>query len=876
MTDLRRVRELFDQAIDLEPEQRRAFISGLSGADQTLIPELEELLAVDEDIEDLRLDFQANLPSQIGSYVITKEIARGGMSIVYEGTRRIDDTTVRFAIKVLPVGLGIEPLINRLAHERRILSWLEHPHITRLVDAGVTSDGRPYLVMEHVDGVTITDYCRRAALSVAERLELFRTVTRAVHFAHQHLVVHRDLKPSNILVDAHGSVKLLDFGIAKILDTGNAFAALTTPTLPAPMTPDYASPEQLRRGAVTTASDIYALGVLLWELLTGASFAATWPGGPTERLRHPATPPSQAGGLQRSERRRLSGDLDAIVLRALELEPARRYLSAEALSDDLHRFCTGQPVAARRWSRWSLVWRFARRNAAAVAASSVAVLALLGLTTSLTLQTRWLGAERDRAQTAKETLLDVLGQLDPDRAPAEDLSVENLLDHGIERIHARFPDDPNTRAELIYELARIYVHLRLPARARALYEEVWRLEQAHDLSHDRQLRARLAVIKIDQAAYSLSVTHQEMLDVLASLRERPVQDLGLRVEVLVDVARTSHRIGRMEEAAEIYRQALAARAELPAGDLRLAHVDHELGFVLAEQWHTVEAELHLRRALEAQQIAGKRFGTLAALLDLGHLLVKAGRQDEGLALLQEAEFSADDLLVRHHPNTTDLLSKLIYAHHMVGDLDGARQYTLQFEANRRAHPDAVPWVQIEVLTFMAGLTLDRGECDAARGQLTEALNLSNRTSAGGPRLRHALVSEQARIDVECGRDGEAEALMSTLAQRADPDDDPVIHVEDVLSQATLAHHHRDDAVCLARVEEAARTLSLLVGPRHWRWARAEVLGAACRAAVGQCEGAVTQARAALALLEELRGSGARVVETARSHLAEIEAACPRP
>ena len=310
-------------------------------------------------------------------YELLSEIGRGGMGVVYLARRADDEFQRRVAIKLVSGGLADEVALGRFRSERQISASLDHPHIARLLDGGTTAAGEPYFVMEYVEGEPLLSYCETRGLTTRERLRLFQDVCAAVQYAHQNLVVHRDLKPGNILVTPDGQAKLLDFGIAKMLDPGTARTGPETSTLYRMLTPDYASPEQVRGQPVTTASDVYALGVVLYELVSGRRPYHVQNPEPAELLRlvcdeDPDKPSTVAAA------RDVSGDVDAIVMKAMRKEPQLRYLSAEALSEDIARYLQGRPVLARRGTSGYRAGKFVRRHRFGVAAAAVILLALAG------------------------------------------------------------------------------------------------------------------------------------------------------------------------------------------------------------------------------------------------------------------------------------------------------------------------------------------------------------------------------------------------------------------------------------------------------------------------------------------------------------------
>jgi eukaryotic-like serine/threonine-protein kinase len=418
-----RIEEIFRTVVDRPADERDAYLTRACGADEDLRREVISLLDRDtaEDfirapIANAALAFtassKANLTGdRIGPYRATRLIGRGGMGDVYEAERDDEQFKQQVAIKIIRRGMDTDFVRDRFLRERQILASLDHPHIARLFDGGETEDGRPYFVMEFVDGEPITAYCRHRELSLVEKLKLFRDVCSAVQNAHQNLVVHRDLKPSNIMVTASsdgkgGAPKLLDFGIAKLLAPDPGEAVTRTQTALRMMTPDYASPEQARGGAITTATDVYSLGVVLYELLTARRPYQFETYSPLEVERAicdtQAPPPSEAArqqaGAPSKLARHLAGDLDNIVLMALRKEPERRYQSVEQFSEDLRRYLSGLPVAARADSFVYRASKFMRRHRAAVIAAALVSLSLLGGIIATTFAARQARGERARAE----------------------------------------------------------------------------------------------------------------------------------------------------------------------------------------------------------------------------------------------------------------------------------------------------------------------------------------------------------------------------------------------------------------------------------------------------------------------------------------------
>jgi len=388
------IEEIFQGALEQPPAERKQFVERACENDQELLPEIESLLESDNDAEgvlrsliedDLKEVAQASnlseIDLQLGPYHLVRELDSGGMGIVYLAVRSDDHYFQVVAIKMIRKGQDSPELVHRFRMERQILATLNHPGIGTILDGGETTDGRPFIVMEYVEGQPITLASQSRGLSIRQRIDLFRSVCSAVHYAHQKLIIHRDIKPSNVMVTPDGMVKLIDFGISKPLAPQLAPGDdSTTATNIRRMTPDYASPEQIQGKQLTTATDIYSLGVLLFELLTGSrpytlnNLSAVV----ADRVvsEQSGTKPSSVPGISSAARKELSGDLDRIVLKAMDLDPSRRYLSVQHLNEDLLRYLKGKTISARKTTPIYLLTKFARRHKAGVITACIIALAL--------------------------------------------------------------------------------------------------------------------------------------------------------------------------------------------------------------------------------------------------------------------------------------------------------------------------------------------------------------------------------------------------------------------------------------------------------------------------------------------------------------------
>jgi non-specific serine/threonine protein kinase/serine/threonine-protein kinase len=463
-----RVQDVFQDAVMRAPEARAAFLDEACEADAELRREVESLLVSHQEAggflsRPVPLETGLGQPAamspaetrRVGPYRVLGTIAQGGMGTVYRAVRDDDTFQKTVALKLVRGGAASDYLERRFRQERQILARLQHPNIAAILDGGTTDEGDPYLVMEHVEGRPLTVYCSEEGLGTRERLVIFGAVCGAVQYAHQNLVVHRDLKPDNILVTAEGTPKLLDFGIAKLLAAGVDPDTAPTATLLPMMTPEYASPEQVKGEPVTTASDVYSLGVVLYELLAGRRPYAVKTDSLQEIVRAVCQteppPPSIAvktreGGAAaepatgtRPTASELKGDLDTIVLRALHKEPARRYASVQEFADDLRRHLDGQPVRARADTLGYRAGKFVRRHRVAVTAGALVMLSLLGGIVATVRQQRIAEAHRARAEArfadvrrlANSFLFEFEGAIRdlPGSTPARQLVVKKALEY---------------------------------------------------------------------------------------------------------------------------------------------------------------------------------------------------------------------------------------------------------------------------------------------------------------------------------------------------------------------------------------------------------------------------------------------------------------
>jgi serine/threonine-protein kinase len=643
----KRVTDLFDRAAAMPIEERTAFIAHQCGEDAELRTEVESLLAFDHgdgdafggSVRDAVIDAAATLTTpvqQIGPYRLIKEIGAGGMGSVFLAERE-GDFDQRVAIKIVR-GIISRDALQRFRSERQILASLQHPNIARLLDGGTMPDGTPYLVMEFVDGVPIDQYCRDHHLTNRARVELFLQVCAAVSYAHRNLVIHRDLKPSNILVTADGTPKLLDFGIAKLLEA-EGDAQLTQPSMRI-MTPHYASPEQVRGDAMTTAADVYGLGVLLYVLLSEQRpyKIETTRSEEIERIvcnSEPPRPSSVEAGDARV--RELRGDLDIIVMKAIEKDPSQRFASVDLLAEDLHRWTDGRPITARASSWGYRTRRFVARHRVGVGVAAVFVMMIAGFGYALARSAARARAERDSAERVTEMLIQMFSGSDPRSLRGNTITARELLDHGADRIRTTLRDQPDTQARLLDAIGAIYVGLGMPDRAQTVLHDSMTARQSRGIVDSQpaartmwRLAGSLHDRGQDTAAEPLARASYEMTKRLVGpMNPQTGETLATLATILRDSGHVDEAEPMFLEVTQIFRETLGPEHPMVAMGLtntariRLARND------------PANAERLLREALVIQRrvfgsTTGENLGLLADIRE------REGKMDEVLALRRES------------------------------------------------------------------------------------------------------------------------------------------------------------------------------------------------------------------------------------------------
>jgi serine/threonine-protein kinase len=826
-----RLEDLFEKAQSMPGDSRPGFLDQACVGDPVLRAELEAMLAVSDErplaierfVSDERsgsAEWNAWLGRSLGPWRLTRVVGQGGMGFVYVAVRADGQYQLEVAVKLMRAGPRDPQAVERFRTERQVLASLKHPHIAGLLDGGVAPDGTPYLVMELVDGVPITDWCREKALSLEARLKLFRVACDAVQHAHGALVVHRDLKPKNIFVSKNGDVKLLDFGIAKLLEP-EALGIETSETRAdvRVLSPDYAAPEQWHGGPITTSTDVYALGVVLFELITGARPPSPL-APPSHVLRRSAEEPDADIDESRQRRRlakRVRGDLDRIVLMALREEPERRYMSAGQLGEEIGRFLDGRTVLAQQDTVGYRVRRFVARHRLAVVASAAFVVALAGFgivsawqAFMLAEERRLAQLERDKSEQVVRLLIDLFQTTNPSVRPDGDsMPVGEFLEGAESRSLALLNDAPEVRAKLQNVFGRIHATRGQYQAARQAFEEALdEQRRLHGPDHPEALESLLALGEIyhysgdDERARALleealerhrriyGDDHERTARVLFALApvvaERDLEGGGALLRKTLAIRRaalgpnhpdvassiaalaTYHaRRGELEIARGLYLEALAL---FPRPQDRRTPVVitmlSDYATLLNRLDENDAAESVQRQAIElGRAVLGAESLTVANLLNnLATTRAFLGRHGEAEASFREAFEIHRSLVGEDHWRTQNVARNV------------ARALVLQ-----ERYPEALQWMDRAILgdrengASAWGIRAQRAQILFRLGRSAEAFEEASAAVASLKRLPDSDAGQRlaaaqvilGRLLLELGRPGEAEPELSAAASYFD-------------------------------------------------------------------------------------------------------------
>ena len=803
-----RVTDIFNSALERNPAERGEFVRRVCGHDDALRGEIESLLRrYDSNFlenpsptELVEISSEAMIGRQLGAYQIVREIGHGGMAVVFLAERADQEYRKRVAIKMVKLGVDSKEILSRFRNERQTLAALDHPNIVKLVDGGSTEEGWPYLVMEYVEGIPIDEYCDDRRLSIPERLELFRAVCSAVQHAHQNLVIHRDLKPGNILVTKDGVPRLLDFGIAKLLNPEYFQAQLVTKGDWRPMTPEYASPEQVRGETITTSSDIYSLGVLLYHLLCGRrpyrQTTTSWldvgrqvceedpekPSTAVFRARQPssgaandeaAVSPEAVGQARRTKpdelRRRLRGDLDSIVLKALRKEPQQRYTSAEQFSADISRHLRHEPVIAGTASTRYRLQKYVRRHRAGVTAAAGLLAMLVAFAVVQAVQLRRITRERDRANRITDFMTDMFHVSDPSQARGNTVTAREILDKAAQNIDKGLASDPDLQAQMTAVMGTVYNRLGLYSRGETLLRRAYDTqERVLGPEHPVTLRtARAFGWDLQQQGHSTEAEKWERQTL-----ERDMRVLGKENEETLrltnDLTWTIQQQGKYAEAERLAREALEIeRRVLGPQNYETMRIMSNLGWILNREGRYGEAEKLQRENLDLrrQVLGADEPDTLSAMNNLGISLRHENRLAEAEQLYREMLEIGRRVLGPEHPLTLRAMNNLgnvLFDEKLYAEAEKLHREIL--EARLRVLGPHHP----ETLSTVANLA----NALAAEGKYVESDKLTRevldaRRRILGPDHPDTAQSEYnlATIDVATGKRDEAFWLLNDAVER---------------------------------------------------------------------------------------------------------------
>lgn len=871
-----RADQVFNDLLDLPAEHRDPALAAL-GLDPVLVQCVQKLLHAHtgSGVLDAPLATPAGAAlsgRQLGAWQLHEEIGRGGSGVVFRATASDGVVTRQAAVKVLPFASIAAQEPAQLRDEQAILARLHHPHIVPLLDAGVAADGTPWLAMPLLRGQPIDRWCDHAGLSLRRRILLFLDVAAAVAHAHQNLVIHRDLKPSNVWIE-EGEVRLLDFGIARLLGVERAHTATWLRAL----TPEYASPEQFRGAPASTTIDIYGLGALLYRLLTGQPVRERHDAPDREPL-----PPSVCVRRQQgpsSLARQLRGDLDAILLRALALDPQQRYPTVSALADDLRRWLKGAPVLARPPSRLYLLGRFLARHRLAVLATGLVLLAVAGGVIATVLQARRAQQEAQRAATAQQFLLELFGAADPDLRGTPVTDVRQLLAAWPDKVRSELATEPALQAELLLVAGGAYARLGESTEARTLLAEASRLvvrAGSPALLAGRVARER-AEVETNQERHGLALP---LLDEAIAELERADGPGALpqRFHALLDRANAQRALADLKSSERDLERAAALLPQLPVTDpWPAARLQYLHGLNLLAQEHADAALLAFTRALELAGPSSVR--AIPILSKQGRALLWLGRAEEataayaralelsrrafapdsvllatalhnmGFALYQQG-FAAeaeplfrDALRIQAAQGSSQVPTLAQLARVLLRLGRGEEALPLHEQAYAHSLAELGPDHPTTIYTLLRAATAyaDVGRADAAWQRTQDALRMLRNSQAkdAGPLMRNVGLQRAAMIAVKVGRPDEALDLFEEARRNGPPGPEPAEAGWEI--RALLALGRASEAAALTQRLRA----DVLAMPAAFADNRSSALAAL--AAADHANGDLVSARRMLAL-----------------------------
>jgi serine/threonine protein kinase len=783
---------LLDEALDLPEPDRVSWVATLGAEHDAFKALLREIL--DRPASVATADLIGTLPAfslpsagdwapgaVVGPYQLIREVGRGGMGAVWLAERADGLVKRPVALKLPTMAASRQTLAERFAREREILSRLAHPHIARLYDAGFAADGQPYLALEYIDGDPITTYCDRVRLTTRARIELFLQVLAAVRYAHANLVLHRDLKPPNILVTPQREIKLLDFGIAKLMEGGTAHETALTRLAGSALTPDYAAPEQVSGAPLTTASDVYALGVVLYELLAGRRpyrLKRQTRGELEEAIltQDVPRPSAVAAGDDIASKRstsapklskQLAGDLDTIVQKALRKAPAARYATAEAFAQDIERYLCGQPVTAQRDSAWYRTRKFAARNTLALSAAAGVTIALLAGTSAALWEAHVARQETVRANASKdfvERLFQSAARSNPGGAAAADTTARQLLAIGSRQLLEQSRANPELRLDLLQWLARLNAELDLLEPASALSERS--IDLARELHGDDSLPVAQALLqKADNLFRAASYVEATKVarEVLRIADMRPGASPALRAKAhliignstfQLDYTKTVQPQRELEMALALLQQAHAETEDRSQAAYSVAFVmEAQRDFAKADAYYMDGITAGVANFGEKSYIVAFGYENLADSLRRQHRLPEARQSiDKALAIYEFALGPRHGTVAFARTNLALIEAasgQRAEAEQLLDQAVALAQEVFGAEARQVGFPAA----------YAARLKANRGELEPAVQAYDRAIAVFARVDPAASMSARALRTEYAAVLIALGKTDRAKAIL---------------------------------------------------------------------------------------------------------------------
>jgi len=769
-----RIKSVFNKLDSFPTMEQLQQLEQACAGDEALKEEVAKLLSPDPKVlamlENNKIEFEEPqtelaLPVKLGEFTLVEKIGAGGMGTVYRGVREQEPGPFNVAIKVLRKGFFSATRMRFFRKEFEILSYLNHPNIAKSYQTGILEDGQPYIVMEYVEGLPLNRYTHSKKLDLNQRIRLFLQVCNAVTYAHQNLVVHRDLKPSNILVTDDGVVKLLDFGIAKILKPDPARPAETTAVGERPFTFGYASPEQILGTPTSTTTDVYTLGILLYELLTGSkplpkvpdhvfegrkAMVVADPLRPsktcklTDRQTGGSRPPQidpdfyRHLGLTPSKlAKALAGDLDSIIMRALENSPEDRYPSADRLAADLDRHLRGMPVSTSQDSGFYLLGKWIRRHRLAFGAA----LASIGITATflviLTLQNHRIGVQWRRAEVNLKRsnlitayLTEIFENTDPFIADGEELTARELLDRGLERLEPKLASEPLAKAAILHSIAGSYLSLSLPDSARRLYDEAYQLRKTH--LGERHLETSYSLASLGRIY--MNQNHYEKAEkALRQVLEIQTESMGVDqigvANLKADLGQIYGKNQQFDKAEAQFKEALAILENKMSGKGRAAYGNalNVYARTLKDKGDFARSETYFLKAIavKEKQLGRNHPGVANALNDLAVLYRQTDRLEEAESYLSRSYALTESAFGRLNSKTITVANNLAANLRAQGRIEEAETIYRDILAAIEEQPEKDIGLKLISANNLATSLMGRGQLSEAEVWLKESHSILN-------------------------------------------------------------------------------------------------------------------------------------------------------